>query len=358
MMDPIISIIIPVYKAEKFLHKCVDSILEQECSDFELILVDDGSPDQSPVICDMYAGLDSRVKVIHQKNAGVSAARNRGIQEATGKFIGFVDSDDWVARNMFSVLLREAELTGADIVMCDALTVYEDGREEPDTISGLSQDCTLFRNMLSPVLMQEFAGSVCRCVYRKEMILEKAIAFPVGLKFSEDRIFNIYAMGAANYVRYIKRPLYMRYVNMESCVNSFHVDHFLHAKTAAKETEKAIRVAWNDDAAYQKTYLWQFVDASCVAARNIRFAGKHISLWRRYRMLDEICSDPDLQKAFAQSGHLGEYGKWIQKRNIFCLYCISDEMIQKQKKLQEAISQMGLMGVVKKCLSKLMSGIR
>ena len=91
-----ISIIIPVYNVEKFLPQCIDSILAQTYKDFELILVDDGSPDGSPAICDSYAQRDERVRVIHQKNAGVSAARNNGIEHAKSEWISFVDSDDWV----------------------------------------------------------------------------------------------------------------------------------------------------------------------------------------------------------------------------------------------------------------------
>ena len=95
-MAPLISIIVPVYKAEKTLKECIDSILMQSLSDFELLLIDDGSPDDSGAICDEYVSLDSRVRVFHQKNRGVSVARNIGLGNALGKFVCFVDSDDKV----------------------------------------------------------------------------------------------------------------------------------------------------------------------------------------------------------------------------------------------------------------------
>lgn len=110
-----LSIIVPVYNVEPYLRKCVDSILAQTVTDFELILVDDGSSDGSPAICDAYARSDSRVLVVHQINGGISTARNTGLDLAKGEYIGFVDSDDYVAENMYEVLLRKAEETNADI---------------------------------------------------------------------------------------------------------------------------------------------------------------------------------------------------------------------------------------------------
>ena len=95
-MNPKISIIVPVYKVEKYLHKCIDSILAQTFKDFELILVDDGSPDNCGKICDEYAKRDNRIVVVHKENGGQASARNRGINIARGDYIGFVDSDDWI----------------------------------------------------------------------------------------------------------------------------------------------------------------------------------------------------------------------------------------------------------------------
>lgn len=100
---PKISIIVPVYKVEKYLHRCLDSIVAQTFTDWECILVDDGSPDGSGKICDEYAEKDGRFKVFHQENQGVSAARNKGLDNAKGEWIGFVDSDDWVSKEYFQI---------------------------------------------------------------------------------------------------------------------------------------------------------------------------------------------------------------------------------------------------------------
>lgn len=108
MNTPLISIIIPVYKAEKYLHCCVDSVLAQSFTNFELILIDDGSPDNSGTICDEYAKQDRRIKVFHQENQGVSAARNLGIEQAKGEWIAFIDSDDWVENTMYEEMYHAA----------------------------------------------------------------------------------------------------------------------------------------------------------------------------------------------------------------------------------------------------------
>ena len=127
---PTISVIVPVYKVEKYIHRCVDSILEQTYADFELILVDDGSPDNCGAICDEYATQDSRVVVIHQENGGLSAARNAGIDWAftnsDSQWISFVDSDDWVHPEYLERLLDVAVSRSADMTFCMLTAFSED----------------------------------------------------------------------------------------------------------------------------------------------------------------------------------------------------------------------------------------
>lgn len=115
---PELSIIVPVYNVEKYLPKCIDSILAQTFTDFELILIDDGSPDECGEICDEYAIKDSRIKVIHQKNQGVSSARNAGLDIATGTYLGFVDSDDWIEPEMYEVMIKTVKEKNSDVVIC------------------------------------------------------------------------------------------------------------------------------------------------------------------------------------------------------------------------------------------------
>ena len=124
---PLLSIIVPVYDVENYLQKCIDSILAQTFTDFELILVEDGSPDGCPALCDAAAAKDARIRVLHQKNGGLSAARNAGLDAARGAWIGFVDSDDYIAPEMYETLYKAVQSTGADLALCDYAEVDEAG---------------------------------------------------------------------------------------------------------------------------------------------------------------------------------------------------------------------------------------
>lgn len=124
---PLLSIIVPVYDVENYLQKCIDSILAQTFTDFELILVEDGSPDGCPALCDAAAAKDARIRVLHQKNGGLSAARNAGLDAARGAWIGFVDSDDYIAPEMYEAMYQAVQSTGADLALCDYAEVDEAG---------------------------------------------------------------------------------------------------------------------------------------------------------------------------------------------------------------------------------------
>lgn len=130
-MKDLISVIVPVYKVEKVLERCVDSILAQTYQNIELILVDDGSPDSCPVICDEYAKRDNRVRVIHKKNGGLTSAWKEGVRYASGAFVGFVDSDDWIDADMYERLYQAIAETQADISMAGLVFDYEDKNYPP-----------------------------------------------------------------------------------------------------------------------------------------------------------------------------------------------------------------------------------
>lgn len=137
---PAISVIVPVYKVEPWLRECVDSILGQTFRDLELILVDDGSPDNCPAICDEYACADSRVRVIHKENGGLSSARNAGLDIARGEYITFVDSDDWIAADMLETLYRLIRDTGAELAIGNLVKCLDGKRLAEDT-SPLRDEC-------------------------------------------------------------------------------------------------------------------------------------------------------------------------------------------------------------------------
>ena len=179
---PLLSIIVPVYDVENYLQKCIDSILAQTFTDFELILVDDESPDNCPALCDAAAAKDARVRVIHQKNGGLSAARNAGLDVARGAWIGFVDSDDYIAPEMYEKLYRAVQKTGADFALCDFAEVDEAGALCPKMHGSLSGGELTGRELLKMAsgLMAQLAWNK---LYRRAIFAQ--LRYPVG-KVNED----------------------------------------------------------------------------------------------------------------------------------------------------------------------------
>jgi glycosyltransferase EpsJ len=195
-VKPKVSIIVPVYKAENTLHRCLKSIIQQSLKEIEVILVDDGSPDRSGAICDEYGKLDPRVKVIHRNNGGESRARNDGMRIAQGEYIGFVDSDDYVEHNMYEVLYRIAESANVDIVNCGHFCENADGVKQ--LTSGLKANKVLAQSDVV-LSIRSFENDldefwfVWRNLYRRTFLEAHAITFDEGVKYGPDTNFNLLA---------------------------------------------------------------------------------------------------------------------------------------------------------------------
>ena len=191
MISSLISIIIPVYNVEQYLPKCLDSILAQTYKNLEIILVNDGSQDNSGKICDDYAKKDTRIKVIHQKNGGVAAARNMGLSIANGEWIGFLDSDDWIEQDMFEYLLNLTLKYDADVAQCgiffeDNINIKEIQYPKKEYFApyGIEK----FTNSD----MQLIINSVCNKLYRADIIRD--IRYDTNYPIGEDLLFNIEVM--------------------------------------------------------------------------------------------------------------------------------------------------------------------
>lgn len=202
-MNPKISVIVPVYKAEKYLHKCVDSILAQTFTDFEVLLVDDGSPDRSGEICDEYAARDSRVKVFHKENGGVSSARQCGMDHAEGEYTIHADPDDWVEPTMLEELYRKAKEEDADMVMCDYYANYSQKqvyiRQKP---SALDHE-TVLKEMF-----YHLHGSCCNKLIRRSVWMKYHIEFPKDLNYCEDLYVNTWLLKHDIKISYTGKAFY------------------------------------------------------------------------------------------------------------------------------------------------------
>ena len=217
--SPLISIIIPVYQVEKYLDKCIASVVNQTYTNLEIILVDDGSPDNCPAICDAWKERDPRIKVIHQENGGLSRARNEGLKIATGEFIGFVDSDDWIELNMYRILLDLIVEHDADIAICDSLNESEDSQVTiPISKQPVIKTYTVEEAMKMLLLCNNMIRiNVWNKLYRKNILGN--IQFPIG-KIFEDVAWTPQIIGCAKKIILIDTPLYHYFSRPDSLCNN------------------------------------------------------------------------------------------------------------------------------------------
>lgn len=225
-----VSIIVPIYNVEKYLPKCIDSILNQTFKDFELLLVDDGSTDTCGKICDEYEKKDNRIKVIHKKNGGLSDARNKGIDASNSEFISFIDSDDYIAEDMYEILYNNLEKENADISICgyyrclNGKMVPKFKKEEYFVVNN--------KEALRLVLEdKKISVEACTKIYRKSLF--DNVRYPVG-KLSEDAFTTPTILSKANIVVGTTAPKYYYIIREDSITNSVFKKNDLNVIEAYK----------------------------------------------------------------------------------------------------------------------------
>lgn len=199
-----ISIIVPVYNAEQYIHRCIDSILAQSYTDFELLLIDDGSPDNCGAICDEYANLDGRVRVFHKENGGVSSARNLGIEKSRGEWITFIDADDYVHPDFLASLYAQHD---ADLIVGSSMLVNSD---EP--WNGFSPNEKYGRDVLRKKLDESaftpnYHGPWAK-LYRRDIIIDNHLLYDTRVSLSEDWLFTLHYFQYVQSIRTIDAPYY------------------------------------------------------------------------------------------------------------------------------------------------------
>jgi glycosyltransferase involved in cell wall biosynthesis len=209
-MNPIISVIVPVFNVEEYLHFCLDSILAQTFRDFELILINDGSTDRSGTICEQYSRKDKRIKVIHKNNAGVSAARNSGLKIATGEYIAFVDSDDFIHQRMLEILYGYASKYSSDLVLCDYTETFFGGQydlEDSIDIHIMEENYNNIEalNQLYSDKKMQFGCIICNKLYKKSLF--NNLEFAEG-KIHEDEFLSHRILFKCSMVTYLPIKLY------------------------------------------------------------------------------------------------------------------------------------------------------
>lgn len=236
-MQPLVSVIVPIYNVEEYLNTCVDSIINQTYKNIEIILVDDGSPDNCGKICDEYACKDSRVKVIHKKNGGLSDARNAGIDVANGEYLIFVDSDDWINKYMIERLLAFAIDKKLDIVECKFINIYSRQLVKDESNVG---ECKTFSSI--EALENHFNGQgLYRCVWNKiyKKYLFNDLRFPKG-KVAEDLHTTYKLFFKASKVGLIDFHGYYYYIRNNSIMGNGGLNLFISTYEGIKEQNEFI----------------------------------------------------------------------------------------------------------------------
>lgn len=229
-MHPLVSIVVPIYNAEKYLSRCIESLINQTLKELEIILVNDGSKDNSLAICREYAAADSRVVLIDKANGGVSAARNEGLRVSKGDFVGFVDPDDWVDIEMYKEMHAAAVSVEAEICMCNYVKEIG-GRTEPIVMarSGIVEKEAVLDEILANIIAKpsfrsgetDIMGSVWRLLVKRDFLQKENISFYEDVDFMEDLLFCVEIFLECNRVVIHKGAFYHYEVHGDSAVSSY-----------------------------------------------------------------------------------------------------------------------------------------
>ena len=296
-----VSVVIPVYNVEEYLRRCVDSVLAQTLSDLEIILVDDGSPDQSPAICDEYAQADARIRVIHKTNGGLASARNAGMRIAQGEYLFFLDSDDWLEPDGLAKLCDVAGTYRVDFVRYRAIRTGWPGLEENapcrveevrELSEGLYDEARMIREVYPRLLAtrQLTMGAIvgaCGSLYDRSFLTRNGLWFDESVLFSEDLIFSAKVVRAAKRFYFVDAPgVYHYFYNPKSISKSFRAGRWDSCKQIIALCEAAFAQDPGYDFSDQLLYLRWFCIMLALGER------RHLSsLTEKKRYCKTILSD-------------------------------------------------------------------
>ena len=252
-----ISIIVPIYKIERYLRQCIDSILAQTFTDFELLLIDDGSPDECPAICDEYAKKDARIRVFHKPNGGLTSARNYGLYNAKGEWVIHIDGDDWIEPTYVEELYNAVIKNNADIAICGLRFAYKDG-------SFVIEHPTVWNDNKSASLNRYIASTwttACGAIYKYSLYRDKGVQSPKNISYCEDFHLMVRLCYFANKVVSIDSPLYNYRQLSSSIMHSLNEKTWSDELTVYKEIIDFFRIHGEIDT-YKKAMSWRTLKAA------------------------------------------------------------------------------------------------
>ena len=333
-MNNKVSVIIPVYNAEKYIVECIESLLSQTLQECEFIFVNDGSNDNSREIIQKYQKLDNRIKLINQKNQGVSIARNVGLSMAAGEYVGFVDADDYIEKDMYEVLYNSAKENNCDVVVSN----FESELEGHKIITKYSfpLNTVLEKDYIEQELLQYFLkkddlNTTCNKIYKNKVIRENNVNFPEKIALGEDGMFNMQFFSYASTMKYVDYTGYhYKEVAGSATRNISEKDYFKRALEVYRLQLPEIYTGKVD-----QVKMWQLKSIklvnSVMSYIHIYFSpSKDISFSKRYKYVKKMINHTELRNALSiyyreNYSTLGRYEKFlvsmIKRKLIIGLYC-------------------------------------
>lgn len=298
-----ISVVIPVYNTEQFLERCIDSVLAQTYPNLEVILVDDGSQDNCGLICDQYAHQDNRVKVIHKRNGGVSSARNCGLDVASGDYITFVDSDDYIDPNMYESMINIAKKYQCELVMCDCIKEFEDKTElfTHDIRGGFYDEEQLLNEYYPHLLIMpniEYPPTISNwlCLFKNRRINGRfSLHYEEGIRYSEDWLFGSQLIYSVSSFYYMKGKAFYHYcMNMQSATHVFIKDKWNDYQRLYKKIENVFGQRTDFDFRSQVDRCLLFLLLNAVGD----IYASEISYKDKIYLINNIITTEDVKKVF------------------------------------------------------------
>jgi len=334
MISPKVSIVVPIYNVEPYLEQCVDSIRNQTMREIEIILVDDGSPDCCPQMCDRFAEEDSRIRVIHQKNAGVSVARNCGMEMASAEWIMFVDPDDWLELNAVQILFETAATVDADIISASFYKEFSKGNIYVGPKDSGSKEYTTAQN-LSALLgyavgywkqgNENTLAFPWGKLYKMQLLKENKLHFISGLKRRQDNVFNLYAVYHSKKIFLLSSAIYhYRVRNNSACLNFFsdqlEICRQVHSEMFAFMERYQLQQEFQSY--YDYVILGSILEFSKLSGKNARgisdFRASTISL-KKFCMEDECKRAIESMSLSSMPNKRKKLMLWLLKRHSYQL---------------------------------------
>ena len=298
-MKDLISVIVPVYKVEKYINQCIDSIINQTYTNLEIILVDDGSPDNCGNICDEYAKKDKRIKVIHKENEGVSIARNIGLENSNGKYVTFIDSDDWVDEEYCKTLFESLKKQEADCAACGYNRVTGETVEKIN--SDNSEKLYNSKEYLIKILNPQTGLGFCHMkLYKKEIL--SGIEFEKNIVVGEDALFNIKISKKIKKAAFVSRTLYNYRINSESVVKKYDKDYAKKYLTSMEVIKRYIEEEYKEDKEVLQNYYNFVAFHVLLIAVNYCFHPKNDEK-NKIRLLKYVCNINEFKIAIKKSNY-------------------------------------------------------